>query len=116
MPIGQLGTPNLNVTTILCDVYQGLGSVVPLELGGDYKDAAAITSWLLGFLAGYGLENTLLGCPPRTVSADYLYANSNQTGGPLNPPPSVQKNAGNNVYYETYFCEAPTTPNCQTTC
>ncbi|CAK3996732.1 Aromatic peroxygenase [Lecanosticta acicola] len=116
MPIGQFGTPNFNARTILCDVYQGLNSPMPLFLAGESEATEAQISWALGKLAGVGLSETVLGCPRRTLSANYLYPNASTAGGPLGPPPAEAFNAGNNIYYRSYFCEAPTRPQCDHVC
>ena len=113
MPIGQIGTPNLNATTILCNVYQGLNSITPLALAGDSEAAQAGISWALGKLAVAGLSDTVLGCPTDTISANFLFPNQTTTGGPLGPPPYIAANNGNNKYYKSYFPEAPTKPQCQ---
>jgi hypothetical protein len=116
MPFGQLGTPNVSPATLLCDLFQGLNSITPLTLAGQLEDASAGISWAVGKLAAVGIDNTVLGCPTTTLSPDFLYPNSTQTGGPLAPPPVQVQNSGNNTYYQTYFCDAPTMQNCQTTC
>nr|POE49013.1 aromatic peroxygenase [Quercus suber] len=116
MPIAQVGTPNLNVTTILCDVYQGLNSVQPLALAGLTEAVESDISWALGKLADVGLSDTDLGCPTSTISTNFLYGNMTTEGGPLGPPPNVYANTGNNVYNKTYFCSAPETPICSHTC
>ncbi|KZL84239.1 hypothetical protein CI238_09926 [Colletotrichum incanum] len=110
----QLGTGNLNATTLLCDVYQGINSVVPLFVAGTTEQVAAASSWALSKLDPY-FGNTVLGCPTSVLSPNapsLLFPNANNKGGPLNPPPSVAKNVGNNVYYKTYFSTAPVTPAC----
>lgn len=114
MAFPQLGTSNLNATTILCVIYQGLNSVTPLELAGQTESAAASVSWALGKLAAVGLSDTVLGCPKSELSPNtFLFPNKKQKGGPLNEPPSVFANTGNNVYYKTYFADTPTTPQCK---
>lgn len=115
MPIGQLGTPNLNATTILCNVYQGLNSITPLALSGDAEAAQANIGWALGKLAGLGLSESVLGCPRDAISTNYLYPNQTTTGGPLGPAPVVVEGSGNNKYYKTYFTEAPKKPSCPLT-
>lgn len=73
--------------------------------------------------------------PDTAVSGDtFLYPNSTEEGGkclcsdkvvllctlelmnislgPLDPPPSVAANVGNNVYYSVYFTATPTAPLC----
>lgn len=111
MAVGQLGTTNLNATTLLCDVYQGLNSILPLQLAGDAESASAALTWAVAKLDPY-FSGTVLGCPTNTLSADYIYPNSTSEGGPLSPPPSVSSNAGNDVYNKTYFTTAPTAPSC----
>lgn len=112
MPIAQLGTQNLDVATILCDIVEGVNSATPLALAGQAEDVEAGSSWALGKLGAVGLNNTVLGCPTSALSANYLYGNSSQAGGPLNPPPSVAANTGNDVYDKVYFTTAPTSPQC----
>ncbi|KAF2165505.1 hypothetical protein M409DRAFT_36912 [Zasmidium cellare ATCC 36951] len=112
MPIAQLGTPNLNVSTILCDIYQGLNSVTPLELGGETTDIEAQITWALGKLVAVGISDTILGCPKDVTNNNILYPNSTTAGGPLGPDPVVVSRAGNNVYNKVYFTAAPTTPQC----
>ncbi|GKT95361.1 heme-thiolate peroxidase [Colletotrichum tofieldiae] len=112
--VAQLGTGNLNATTLLCDVYQGINSVVPLFVAGTTEQVAAASSWALSKLDPY-FGNTALGCPTSVLSPNtpsLLFPNANNMGGPLNPPPSIAKNVGNNVYYKTYFSTAPVTPAC----
>jgi len=111
MPFGQLGTPNLNATTILCDAYQGFNSITPLALAGETTDIEAGITWALSKLDPF-FQGTVLGCPTNTYSPNYLATNYTQEGGPLNPPPSVVSNAGNDVYNKVYFKTAPTTPQC----
>ncbi|KAF0322137.1 Aromatic peroxygenase [Colletotrichum sp. SAR11_59] len=112
--VAQLGTPNLNATTVLCDVYQGINSVVPLFFAGSEEQAAAATTWAIAKLDPY-FSNTVLGCPTSVLSPNdpsFLYPNAKNKGGPLNTPPNVAKNVGDNVYYKTYFTTAPTSPAC----
>lgn len=116
MAFGQLGTPNFNAKTVLCDVYQGLNSITPLALAGEEESILAGITWALAKLAAVGLSDTVLGCPKSTLSPNYLYPNSSNVGGPLGTPPNVYANTGNNVYGKTYFCTAPTTPQCSHTC
>ncbi|KAF4773533.1 hypothetical protein HER10_EVM0001341 [Colletotrichum scovillei] len=112
--VAQLGTGNLNATTLLCDVYQGINSLVPLFVAGTTEEVAAATTWAISKLDPY-FGNTLLGCPTSVLSPNspsLIFPNADQQGGPLNPPPSVAKHIGNNVYYKTYFTSAPVTPAC----
>ncbi|TEA18400.1 Aromatic peroxygenase [Colletotrichum sidae] len=112
--VAQLGTGNLNATTLLCDAYQGINSVVPLFVAGTTEQIAAATAWATSKLDPY-FGNTVLGCPTSVLSPNppsLLFPNPRNQGGPLNPPPSVAKNVGDNVYYKTYFSKAPTTPAC----
>lgn len=110
MPFGQLGSDNLNAATILCVIQQGLESITPLALGGQEASIDAGISWALGKLAPLGINNTVLGCPSTSISPNFLTSNDTQEGGPINPPPSVYKNTGNNVYNKVYFTEAPASP------
>ena len=112
MAFGQLGSDNVNVSTLLCDVYQGINSITPLALAGQDKSLVGSVSWALGKLADVGLSDTILGCPTNTLSSDFLTSNDTTEGGPINPPPSVVENTGNNVYNKVYFTEAPTSPQC----
>ncbi|PPJ57317.1 hypothetical protein CBER1_07932 [Cercospora berteroae] len=112
MPVGQIGTPNLNASTLLCNVYQGLNSIAPLALAGQSQAAQAGVSSLLGKLVDLGLDGTTLGCPKDTISANFLYPNATTAGGPLGPSLDRVSNNGNNVYYKTYHTEAPKYPKC----
>lgn len=114
MPFGQLGTPNLTPSTILCVVVQGINSITPLGLAGQAATAEARTAWASEKLGLVGLSGTILGCPTGALSPNApIYPNASSQGGPLNPPPSVAANTGNNVYNRTYFAgTAPTTPRC----
>lgn len=47
----QVGTPNLSVQTLLCDVYQGINSVTPLILGAPKRRLLRLSPGLLVFLA-----------------------------------------------------------------
>ncbi|OLN86569.1 Aromatic peroxygenase 3 [Colletotrichum chlorophyti] len=112
--IAQLGTGNLNATTLLCDLYQGLNSVIPLFVAGTTEQVAAAATWAISKLDPH-FSNTVLGCAASVLSPNgpgLLFPNANNKGGPLNPLPSVAKNVGNNVYYKTYFTAAPTSPAC----
>jgi hypothetical protein len=110
--VGQLGTPNLSPTTILCDVYQGLNSITPIALGGAEENAAKGISWALSVLDPL-FGGTALGCPDNVISPNFLFPSSTQVGGPVNPPkvPS-DANTGNNVYNKIYFRNAPQKPQC----
>lgn len=100
MPIAELGTPNLNATTILCNVYQGLNSITPLALAGSVEAVEAKITWALAKLdSAFG--NTILGCPKSAISANFLYPN--YTGDALDPPPSVIKNTGRLASLETFL-------------
>jgi len=118
MPIAQLANPsNLNVKTILCDLYEGINSVTPLALGGDEEAAANAISSMTALLGSVGLDSTTLGCSALALSpnegATMLYPNASQPGGPLNLPPTANDaKSGNNVYNQVYFTQAPTTPQC----
>lgn len=109
MPVAQLGTPNLNATTFLCNVYQGLNSITPLGLAGTAEEIEAKATWAIAKLDPY-FKDTILGCPTSTISQNFLFPPEN--GGPLAPPPAVVANAGDNVYNRIYFKEAPQQPNC----
>lgn len=116
MPIAQLGTDNFNVQTVLCDVYSGINSIVPLALADDYESLTGEVTWALGKLADVGITADLLGCPDNSQS-DYVYPNSEQPGGPENPPPVDEEFwQGDNVYGKTYFCQKPDEPVCRHTC
>ncbi|KAK5112883.1 hypothetical protein LTR85_011110 [Meristemomyces frigidus] len=117
MPIPQLGNvANLNASTILCLVYTGIQSVTPLALAGQEAEVASGLTAALSLLET-NLGGTIAGCNLGDVNTQtLLFPNSTAEGGPLNPPPSVALNVGNNVYDKTYFCNAPTTPQCSHTC
>lgn len=110
MAIAQLGSDNLSVKTILCDVFMGINSITPLALGGPARDTAGGLTWAVDKLASVGLSKTVLGCPNDSLSP--IYPNATDKGGPLNPPPAVVANSGNNTYNKVYFTEAPTKPQC----
>jgi hypothetical protein len=112
--VGQLGTPNLNVNTILCDVYQGFNSITPLALAGDVQDVEQAATWALSKLTPLIGAGTTLGCVANTLSpnTNFLFPNASQTGGPGNEPPASDANTGNNVYNKVYFTSAPTKPAC----
>ncbi|KAM3417429.1 hypothetical protein BST61_g5675 [Cercospora zeina] len=112
MPIGQFGTDNLNVSTLLCNLYQGLNSIAPLALAGTSQTAQAGITSLLGKLVDLGLDGTPLGCPGNTISNNFLYPNASTAGGPLGPSLDVVSNNANNVYYKAYHTEAPKFPKC----
>lgn len=109
MGVAQVGTPNLNATTVVCNLYQGLNSVTPLGLAGTLEEVEAGVTWALAKLDPY-FKDTVLGCPTNTISQNYLYPPQN--GGPLAPPPAVRANTGDNVYNKIYFKTAPQQPNC----
>ena len=109
MPVAQLGTPNLNATTFLCNVYQGLNSVTPLGLAGTAEEVYAKVTWAIAKLDPY-FKDTILGCPTSTISQNFLFPPQN--GGPLAPPPAVRANTGDNVYNKIYFKKAPKEPMC----
>ncbi|KAF1836542.1 hypothetical protein BDW02DRAFT_566968 [Decorospora gaudefroyi] len=110
----QFGTDNLNVQTLLCDVYQGVNSVTPLIVGGTAERIAKATSWALSVLDP-AIGNTALGCPNNVVSPNLLYPHSSQEGGPVVPPVVPADTwTGDNVYNKVYFGgrSAPTSPQC----
>ncbi|KAI5242718.1 hypothetical protein E4T43_04629 [Aureobasidium subglaciale] len=112
--VSQLGTPNFNVTNILCDVFQGIRSITPLVIAGTEKDAAVAADWAINKLVPY-LGVGALGCSLDTLSpdqGDILFPSATRTGGPINSPSAQAKRAGNNVYNKVYFKTAPTTPAC----
>ncbi|TKA57013.1 hypothetical protein B0A55_13044 [Friedmanniomyces simplex] len=113
MAFPQLQGGDLTAANALCMIYQGFNSITPLALSGEEQSIAAGVTWALGKLTAVGLDGTTLGCASSTLSPnEFLFPNSTQKGGPLNPPASVQSNIGSNVYYKTYFTSAPTTPQC----
>lgn len=109
MLVSQLATPkNLNLNTIICDVYQGVQSITPLGFTGNLADASAAVAWAaakLDLLA----PGTIAGCPKNVISNN-MYPDGK--GSPNSPPPSVVANTGNNVYNKVYFKNTPTTPQC----
>ncbi|QIX00817.1 hypothetical protein AMS68_006334 [Peltaster fructicola] len=108
----QIGGPNFNVSTALCDVVQGIGSITPLLVEGTAEEIEAATTWAINKLTSVNLTAPFLGCPTNSLSNGFLYPNASNIGGPLSPPPSVVKNSGNNVYNKTYFTSAPVKPQC----
>lgn len=113
MGVPQLGTPNLNANTVLCDVYQGINSITPLILAQPGQDLAAATGWALSKLAPF-IAPSVLGCPLDVLSPNPLFPNASRAGGPSTTPPGVFRNTGNNVYNRVYFSQAPPRqPNCQ---
>lgn len=109
--VSQLFTESLSAATVVCDLYQGIESVTPLVLSGTEAEIAAAVTWAQSKFTTY-LNGTIAGCSTSTLSTDYFYPNSSSEGGPLNPPASVTKNVGNNVYNKIYFTAAPTKPAC----
>ncbi|KAI5204481.1 hypothetical protein E4T39_03561 [Aureobasidium subglaciale] len=112
--VSQVGTPNLNVTNVLCDIFQGFRSITPLILAGTEKDAGVAADWAINKLVPY-LGVGALGCPLDTLSpdkTDVLFPSASRVGGPINSPSAQAKRAGNNVYNKVYFKTAPTTPAC----
>ncbi|KAK3114655.1 hypothetical protein LTR53_006826 [Teratosphaeriaceae sp. CCFEE 6253] len=117
MVFPQLQGGNFNAATALCYIYQGINSLTPFALAGEEQAAAAGLTWAISKLASVGLDATTLGCPASTLSPNsYLYPNATNKGGPLNTPANVKANTGNDVFYKTYFCSAPTTPQCSHIC
>lgn len=110
--VAQLGTDNLNVQTLLCNVYQGINSITPLVAGKTLEDSSKAITWALSVLDPI-LSKTALGCPDSVISPNMLYPEANREGGPANPPrvPSDQW-TGNNVYNKVYFKNAPTGQSC----
>jgi hypothetical protein len=108
----QVGTPNFSVQTLLCDIYQGINSITPLILGGTEENVAKGVSWALSVLNPF-FSQTALGCPNNVISPNVIFPQSQQVGGPVNPPkvPS-DANTGNNVYNKIYFKNPPKTPQC----
>ncbi|GAB7337205.1 hypothetical protein MBLNU457_g2584t1 [Dothideomycetes sp. NU457] len=115
-PIGQLGTTNVNLNTLLCDAVQGFNSITPLALAGDAAEVEDGISWALSKLTLLpALSGTTLGCPVGTLSPDetnFFSQYFDKTGSPLHEPPAEVRNAGNNTYNQIYFTEAPTSPQC----
>lgn len=110
MGVGQVGTPNLTPTTVLCDLYQGINSIVPLFISGTEEEIANAATWAISMLDG-AFDFTTLGCPSSVLSPN-LFSNASMEGGALNPPPSIVSNAANNVYNKVYFTATPTAPLC----
>ncbi|KAF2768670.1 hypothetical protein EJ03DRAFT_375180 [Teratosphaeria nubilosa] len=112
MLFGQIGTPNVNVSPLLCNIYQGLNSITPLAIAGESEVAQAAVTDLIARVAGVLPAGSIDGCPTDTISSNYLYPNSTTAGGPLGPSLNIERNAGNNVYNQVYFTEAPEKPDC----
>ncbi|KAH7082702.1 hypothetical protein BKA63DRAFT_433201 [Paraphoma chrysanthemicola] len=110
--VAQIGTPNLSVDTILCDVYQGINSITPLMLGGTLEQTSKAVTWALSVLDPI-LGKTALGCPDSVISPNSLFPESQREGGPVVPPrvPS-DRNTGDNVYNQIYFTSEPKEPQC----
>jgi hypothetical protein len=110
--VAQLGGPNFTISTVLCDVYQGLNSITPLILAGGVEDIAAKITWAQSKLTGL-LGGTVLGCSRDSLSPTVpFFPNATRTGGPLGTPSAQVANIGNNVYNKVYFRDAPTKPQC----
>lgn len=105
---------NLNTSTILCSVYQGLNSVTPLALAGQEKAVADGITWALSKLTPLIGKGTTLGCAQSALSPDPLplYPSPSRTGGPLATPSAQFQWEGDNVYNKVYFTSAPKTPQC----
>lgn len=111
--ISQVGTSNLNISTVLCDVYMGINSITPLLVAGTEAEIAAASSWALNKLDSAFPAGTFLGCPVNSTSPNFpIYPNGTNTGGPYNPGPSQISWVGNNVYNKTYFTTAPSSVAC----
>lgn len=108
---------NLNVSNVLCSVYQGLNSITPLILSGGEEDAGKAITWALSKLSPFfGPSGSVLGCPSSVLSPDPafpLYPSPSRTGGPLATPSAQFKWEGNNVYNKVYFKTPPTSPQCE---
>lgn len=107
----QVGTGNLNVQTLLCDIYQGINFITPLVLGGTLEQTSKTVTWALSVLDPI-FSKTALGYPDSVVSPDLLYLNSSQQGGPENPPPASDSKTGDNVYDRVYYSSASQEPAC----
>jgi hypothetical protein len=110
--VAQIGTDNLSIQTILCDIYQGLNSITPLILGSTEENASKAASWAISVLDPF-FSGTALGCPNNVISPNEIFPHADQVGGPINPPvvPS-DANTGDNVYNKIYFRSAPVKPQC----
>jgi hypothetical protein len=75
--VAQLTTPNLNVQTILCDIYMGLNSITPLGIAGTVEQSTKAVTWALSVLDPV-LKNTALGCPNNAISPNFLYPQSSK--------------------------------------
>ncbi|KAJ4345597.1 uncharacterized protein N0V89_011730 [Didymosphaeria variabile] len=113
--VAQVGTDNLSVQTLLCDVYQGINSVTPLIAAGSLEDTSKLVTWATNKLLPVLGKNTALGCPDSTLSPnaqDILFPNAAKVGGPEKSPPKSDAKTGNNVYNKVYFESAPVKPAC----
>ncbi|KAJ4287353.1 hypothetical protein N0V90_012751 [Kalmusia sp. IMI 367209] len=112
--VAQVGTPNLSVQTLLCDVYQGINSVVPLIAAGNLETTAKLVTFATNKLLPILGKNSALGCPDATLSPNQnlLFPDAAQVGGPKKSPPKSDSKTGNNVYNKVYFEKAPTKPAC----
>ncbi|KAL1603848.1 hypothetical protein SLS60_005440 [Paraconiothyrium brasiliense] len=113
--VAQVGTDNLSVQTLLCDVYQGINSITPLIAAGSLEDTSKLVTWATNKLLPVLGKNTALGCPDSTLSPnaqDILFPNADKVGGPEKAPPKSDAKTGNNVYNNVYFESAPVKPAC----
>lgn len=111
----QIGTDNLSVQTLLCDLYQGINSIVPLIAAGSLEDTSKLVTFAVNKLLPVLGKNTALGCPDSTLSPngkDLLFPNADKVGGPEKAPPASDAKTGNNVYNKVYFSSAPVKPAC----
>lgn len=110
----QVGTPNLSVETLLCDVYQGINSVTPLIAAGALEDTAKLVAFATSKLLPVLGSKSALGCPDNAISPnlDILFPGADKVGGPEKAPPASDANTENNVYGKVYFKEAPKAPAC----
>jgi hypothetical protein len=110
--VAQIGTPNLSVKTVLCDVYQGINSITPILVAGGLETTSKAATWAAGVLEPI-LGKSALGCPNSVLSPNYLYPEATREGGPQTPPRvASDKWTGDNVYNKVYFKTAPESQQC----
>lgn len=115
LPAFSQSLQNLNASTILCDIYQGINSITPLELAPGLEDVGAGISWALSKLTPLFGPGSVLGCSTAVLSPNpglQVYPSPSRVGGPLATPSAQFQWEGDNVYNKVYFTDAPTKPQC----
>jgi hypothetical protein len=104
----------LTTQVILCNIYQGINSALPLFATGALGDTSKLLTFVTGKLLPILGADTIIGCPDGAVSPtnSTLFPNADQVGGPQNLPSASSAKTGNNVYNKVYFESAPVKPTC----